>query len=84
MKNSVEKFVGLGSPPRPFYTIDNESVNALLKEYVAFKKQQWPVFNSKVKKFVDDLQNEMEKAIIGCGQYHLKPQDKFLGVPVET
>ena len=76
--------IGLDSPPRPFYTNDNESVNALLKECVAFKKQQWPVFNSKVKKFVDDLQNEMEKAIMGCRQYRLKPQYKFLGVPEET
>lgn len=76
--------VGLGSPLRPFYTNDNKSVNALLKECVAFKKQQWPMFNSKVKKYVDDLLNEMEKAIIGCGQYRLKPQYKHLGIPEET
>ena len=52
---SLQEDVGLGSPPRPFYTNDNESVNALLKECVAFKKQQWPVFNSKVKKYVNGL-----------------------------
>ena len=62
--------VGLASPPTPFYTNDNESVNALRKGCVAFKKQQWHMFNTKVKKYVDDLQNEMEKAIVGCGQYH--------------
>ena len=33
---------------------------------------------------MDDLQNEMEKAIIGCGQYRLKPLYKFLCVPEET
>lgn len=44
------------------------------------KKQQWPVFNNKVKQAVDDHQNEMEKAIIGQGQYCLKPQYKHLYV----
>ena len=81
---ALREDVGLGCPPQPFYTNANESVNALLKECVAFKKQQWPIFNKKVKKAVDDHQNEMEKAIIGQGQYRLKPQYKHLSVPVET
>ena len=57
--------VGLGCPLRAFYTNANESANALLKECVAYEKQQWPVFNNKVKKAIDDHQHEIETAIIG-------------------
>ena len=75
--------VGLGIPPRSFYTNDNKSANALLKECVVYK-QKWPIFDNKLKKYVDNIQVEMEKAIMGCGQYHLKPQYKFLGVAEDT
>ena len=37
-----------------------------------------------MQKYVENLQVEMQKAIIGCGQYRLKPQYKFLGVPEEA
>lgn len=33
--------VGLGSPPKAYYTNDNESINSLLKESTNYKKQQW-------------------------------------------
>ena len=45
--------VGLGSPPKPFYTNDNESINALLKECFGYKKHQWGLFNAKVKEIVN-------------------------------
>ena len=32
--------VGLGSPPKAYYTND-ESINSLLKESTNYKKQQW-------------------------------------------
>jgi len=76
--------VGLGCPPRAFYTNANESANALLKKCVAYEKQQWPVFNNKVKKTIDDHQHEIEIAIIGQGQYRLKQQYKHLFVPANT
>ena len=34
---------GLGSPLKAFYTNDSESINAVLKERVDYKKQQWAV-----------------------------------------
>ena len=66
-KQKYREDVGLGCPPWAFYTNANESVNALLQDCIAYKKQQWPVLNGKIKKAVDDHQHEMEKAIIGQG-----------------
>ena len=61
--------VALGSPPVPFFTNASESINAVLKEILSYKKQQWAIFNNKVKKAVENHQHEMEKAIISSGQY---------------
>jgi len=76
--------VGLGFPPMPFYTNASESVNALLKETVSYKKQQWALFTNKVKKAVESQQCEMDKAIINSGQYRLCQQYKFLACSEDT
>ena len=78
---SLREDVGLGSPPVAFYTNDSESINALLKESLAYKKHQWALFNEKVKKVVEQQHGEVEKAIIGYGQYQLRPHYSFLAVP---
>jgi hypothetical protein len=70
--------VGLGSPPPAFYTNDSESINALLKESNNYKKHQWDIFNENVQQ-----QCEMEKAVIGYGEYQLRPEYSFLAVPEE-
>lgn len=80
---SLREAVGLGSPPKAFYTNDNESINAVLKECVNYKKQQWGVFNQKMRKAVEQQQHEVEKAIIGCGKYRIRAEYKFLAVPEE-
>lgn len=69
----------LGSPPSAYYTNDNcnKSINALLKESLGYKKG---VFNEKVMKIVKQQQCEMEKAIIGYGEYKLNPQYCYLAV----
>lgn len=41
------------------------------------------VFNEKVKGVVMQQQREMEKAIIGYGEYHLRPEYSFLAVKEE-
>ena len=76
--------VGLGSPPTPFFTNASESVNAVLKETVSYKKQQWPIFNNKVKKAVESQQGEMEKTIISSGQYRICQMYKFLVCSEDT
>lgn len=80
---SLREDVGLGSPPSAFYTNDSESINALLKESLNYKKHQWGIFNEKVKKIAQKQQSEMEKAVIGYGEYQLRPQYSFLAVPEE-
>ena len=65
--------IGLGCPPKAFYTNDSVSINALLKQSLGYKKHQWGVFNSKVKHLVEQQQCEVEKAVIGYGVSQLKP-----------
>ena len=71
---------GLGSPPNAFYTNDNKSVNTVFKECVNYKKEQWGVFNQKMKKMVQQQQQEVEKAIIGCGKYCIRTEYNFLSI----
>ena len=78
---SLREDVGLGSPPVAFRTNDSESINAVLKECVGFKKQKWAIFNDTIKVAVTKQQQEFEKAIIGLGQYTLQKQFEFLSVP---
>ena len=80
---SMRESVGLGSLPAAFYTNDSESINAFLKDSVGYKKSQWGLFNEKMKKIVKQRQCEMEKAIIGLGEYKMRSKYSFLKVPEE-
>ncbi len=75
--HTLREDVGLGCPPSAFYTNNNESINATLKERVDNRKQQWAIFNRKMMVAVEAQQREVEKATIGCGHY------AFLAVPEE-
>ena len=66
---SLREDIGLGSPTTAFYTNDNEAINAKLKEYLGYKKHQWALLNAKMKEMVKQQQQEVQKAIIGYGQY---------------
>ena len=39
---------------------------------------QWPIFNDKMKRLVDQSQREVEKAVIGTGRYQVKEQYRHL------
>ena len=80
---NLRENIRLGSPPKPFYTNNSESINALLKECTGYKKQQWALFNDKMEEAVLQQQCEIEKAIIGYGEYRLRPQYLSLTVSVE-
>jgi len=71
---SLREDLGLGSPPKDFYTNNSESINALLKECTGYKKQQWATFNDKMKGAIKQQKREVEKVIIGYGEYKLRPQ----------
>ena len=76
----LREHIGLGSPPSSFHTNDSESINALLKESLSYKKHQWALFNEKIKEVVKQQQHDMTKAIIGHGEYQLRSQYSFLAV----
>jgi len=74
---SLREDIGLGSPSKAFYTNDNEAINAKLKECLSYKKHQWCLFNAKMKELAKQQQQEVEKAIIGFGQYRIRSQYSF-------
>ena len=69
---------GLGDPPSEFCANDSEAINSSIKQFVQFKKSDWPVFNDKMKTFVLEQQEEVCKTIVGSGQYRLKDEYQSL------
>lgn len=76
----VRQAAGLGDPPSEFFTNDSESLNSTLKQFLSFKKSEWPVFNDKMQKFVSEQQEEVCKAMIGLSQYIIRDEYKQLRV----
>ena len=54
MLMSLREAAGLGSPPSPFYTNANESLNSMLHRKVKYKKSQWHEFNESMKELVKE------------------------------
>ena len=71
----IHELAGLGCPPVPYYTNANESINRAIKDKVNFTKQQWPIFNEKMKEFIEQQQRDVDMAIVGGGR--LQIWDKF-------
>ena len=76
----VREKAGLGCPPHPYYTNSNESMNRAIKEKTQWKKSQLPEFLDRMKELVCEQQCELEKAVIGTGEYILK--ERFKGLEV--
>lgn len=72
MTQSVRESAGLKNPPEPFYTNDMESINRLIKCKVTYKATQWPEFCRLAEDIVREQQEEVEKVIIGTGEYRFK------------
>ena len=70
----------LGNPPSHFTTNSSESMNAVLKSKVDYKKSELPVFLKKLKSVIDEQQSELEWAIIDHGKYRLCDEYKKLEV----
>ena len=71
---------GLGNPPQPYYTNDVESMNNVIKHQTSFKVQELPQFVESMKKMIDCQKREIEKAIIGMGEYRVSPEFRNLAV----
>jgi len=54
----------LGVPPSAFSTNASESVNAMLKRKVDYKKNELPIFIQHLKELIDEQQREIERAVI--------------------
>ena len=69
---------GLGNPPSYFTTNSSESVNALLKNKVEYKKSELPEFLEKLRSVINEQEKELERAIIDRGKYQLCDEYKNL------
>lgn len=74
----VREQAGLGCPPEQFTTNASESVNALLKNKVDYKRNELPDFLKKLKEVIDEQDEEVSRAVIGKGKYVMRPGFKQL------
>lgn len=80
MLRQVREECGLGYPPQQFTTNACESANFMLKNKVNYKRSELSVFIQKLREFVEEQENEIERAVIGHGKYELRPQYRHLQV----
>lgn len=60
MIQPIREECGLGNPPEIFTTNPSESINAILKHKIDYKKNKLPEFVEKVKELVEEKQKEVE------------------------
>lgn len=80
MLRPVREDAGLGIPPSRFTTNASESVNAILKRKVEYKKNELPTFMNHLKQVVDEQEREVERAVIGRGKYQFVDEYKFFEI----
>ena len=80
MLPTIREKAGLGSPPSPYYTNEVESKNRILKEAVQYKSSQLPEFVDKMKGLMEEQRREIERAVIGSGEYRLRKEYHHLTV----
>ena len=80
MLRPIREECGLGTPPDTFTTNASESINALLKHKVDYKRSELPIFIDKVKQLIDEQEKEVERAVINRGKYQFREQYQFLEV----
>ena len=78
----IRQSSGLGNPPEPFYTNEIESINRVLKRKVDCKASEWPAFCVSAKELIEEQEHEIEKAIIGVGEYQFREEFKHLQIPI--
>ena len=76
MLKSVRKRCGLGSPPVAFTTNASESVNAMLKRKVDYRRNELPQFLHHLKALIDEQEQEIQKAVVDRAKYALLPKYK--------
>ena len=64
MLKSVRQICGLGSPPVAFTRNASESVNAMLKRKVDYRRNELPQFLHHLKALIDEQEQEIQKAVV--------------------
>ena len=76
MLKSVRIKAGLGDPPQPFYTNGVESQNNVIKHQIKYTSQESPQFINSMQEMVVCQRKEVERAVIGIGEYRLSERFK--------
>ena len=80
MLKPLRMAAGLGNPPDPYYTNDVESLNKVIKHQVKYKAQELPQFVLSMKEMIENQKKDIEKAIIGMGEYRLVESCRHLAI----
>ena len=70
----VREAAGLSNPPQPFYTNDVESHNNVIKQHTKYTAEELPEFIEKMKRLMTTQKNEIERAVVGMGEYRVSHQ----------
>lgn len=84
MLEPVRQAAGLGNPPDQFSTNASESVNAVLKAKVDYKRNELPSFLHKIEELVKDQKSEFELAVVNCGKFRIQSTYQLLEIPEST
>ena len=80
MLASVREAAGLGSPPIAYTTNRNESMNKVAKLHVNYCQSSWVQLTNSMFTLVTDQLKQVEKAVIGMGEYQFKPSYRCLEI----
>lgn len=78
MLKSSRMKAGLGNPPAAFTNNASESLNALLKRKLDYKRHELPEFLDKLKECIEDQEKEVERAVVSRGKYVFRDDFKHL------
>ena len=82
MLKSLRVAAGLGNPPQPYYTNDVECHNNVIKQQTNYRAQELPQFIDSMKRMIENQKKEVERAIVGMGEY--KISSEFSELQVDT
>ena len=82
MLSPIQQAAGLGNPPEPFYTNEIESINRIIRKKAGYEASEWLEFCKLAKELIDEQKNEIEKAVVGVGEYRFCDEFKHLQLPL--
>ena len=80
MIRPIREAAGLGCPPSPYYTNDNECMNSVMHGKTQYKASQWDQFNISMQELVKQSYQLLELAVLDRGVARFRPVYKYLTV----